>query len=186
MKRKYLNIAIIIIVAIILFSTVKILYNNLSENHIDNVVPEKAPESYENVAADFAVYNAEGEKVSLSSFKGKPVVINFWATWCGFCVDEFVHFEKANEIYGDKVEFMMIDLVDGEYETVEKAKSFINQLGYTFPVYFDIDADAAMKNAVTSIPVTMFIDENGNIANTRVGAMNEQMLFAYIENLIGE
>lgn len=186
MKRKYINIVIAIILVVILFVAVKILYNNLSENHSGDEADKQSDVSSEISAPDFSVYDMEGNKVSLSSFKGKPVVINFWATWCGYCVNEFPHFENAWKKYGDRVEFMIVDLADGAYETEAKAKAFIEKAGYTFPVYFDNDSDAAMKYSATSIPMTIFIDENGNFVYKRVGAMNEQMLFGYIDNLIGE
>ena len=88
--------------------------------------------------------------------------------------------------YGDKVQFMMVNMTEGSYETEEKAKSFIEKNGYTFPVYYDKNLEASVKYYISAIPVTVFVDEDGNIVTKRIGGMNEQILNGYIENLIGE
>ncbi len=163
-----------------------VFYNMLSLNYTEeSPVDENRVEELEK-APDFKVYDGNGEEVLFSSFKGKPVIINFWATWCGVCTTEFPHFEKAYQEYGDKVQFMMINMTEGSYETEEKAKSFIEKSKYTFPVYYDKDLEASVKYYISAIPVTVFIDEDGNIVTKRIGGMNEQMLNGYIENLIGE
>ena len=94
--------------------------------------------------------------------KGKPVVINFWATWCPYCVQEMPDFEAAYNKYKDRVTFMMLNMTDGA-ETINKASSFIDSKGYTFPVYFDVNQEAAYAYSATSLPVTYFIDADGNL-----------------------
>ena len=88
-------------------------------------------------APDFTVYDADGNEVHLSDFRGKPVVLNFWASWCGPCKMEMPDLEKAYQEYGDQIQFMLVDLTDGSQETVEKASAFIKEQGYTFPVFYD-------------------------------------------------
>jgi thiol-disulfide isomerase/thioredoxin len=94
-------------------------------------------------AFDFTVYDREGNKVNLSDFYGKPIIINFWATWCPYCVEEMPLFEEKYKEYGEKVHFLMIDAVDGNREIQEKGEKFIEDGGFTFPVYFDTDGNAA-------------------------------------------
>ncbi|MBE6562976.1 MAG: TlpA family protein disulfide reductase [Ruminococcaceae bacterium] len=139
-----------------------------------------------NAAPDFSVYDMNGNKTTLSEKKGKPVVINFFATWCPPCVGELPHFEEMYKKYGDKVEFMIVDLTDGYDETKEKVESFIDKNGYTFPVYLDSDIKAVVAYKISSIPLTVFVDEDGKIAASKVGAMDAETLEGYIKKLIEE
>lgn len=138
-----------------------------------------------NTAPDFTVLNANGKKIRLSEKFGKPIIINFWATWCPPCKKELPDFDKLCKEYGDKVVFMMVNLTDGRRDTVEGTKSFVSKNGYTFPVYFDTENNGAAAYNVSSIPQTTFIDANGNVYTTRIGAMNEAALRSYITALLG-
>lgn len=185
MKKICIGIFIALFVVFLIVAVV--LYNMLSSNYTEkSPAGENRGETLEQAPLDFKVYNGNGDEVLFSSFKGKPVIINFWATWCGVCTTEFPHFENAYKKYGDNVQFMMVNMTEGSYETEEKAKSFIEKNGYTFPVYYDKDLEASVKYYISAIPVTVFIDEDRNIVAKRIGGMNEQMLSGYIENLIGE
>lgn len=133
---------------------------------------------------DFTVLNMDGEPVDLSDFFGKPIVVNFWATWCGPCVFELPAFDAAYRKYGDTVTFLMVNLTDGVDDTVEGAKSFIKSNGYTFPIYFDTSFSAALAHEVSSIPLTLFIDQDGMLVRSQLGAMSESKLFGYIESLL--
>jgi thiol-disulfide isomerase/thioredoxin len=136
-------------------------------------------------AADFTVYDGNMKEVRLSDFKGKPVVVNFWATWCIYCVREFPQFEDAYRRYGDRVNFVMVDLTDNYRETMDSAKDFIRKNDYTFPVYYDMKNSADNAYNISSIPVSLFIDAGGNIVDTHVGAMSETMLDSYLVKLTG-
>ena len=179
-KRKF---AIIVLAAAVLLLAAVLGYNYLSENY----VPEKTENSSEpekTPAPDFTVYDAEGNPVNLSDFSGKPVVINFWATWCGFCVKEMPAFEKAAQEYGDEVVFMMINVTDGQSETKESAMEFIEENGYTFPVYYDTDLSATNVYGAYSLPATGFISSEGIFIGGQMGAMSEETLFFYVEKLL--
>ena len=90
-------------------------------------------------ANDFTVINNEGESVSLSDFFGKPIIVNFWASWCGPCKMELPEFEKAYKTYGEEIEFLMVNLTDEYGETVESVKKFTKDNKYNFPLYFDTE-----------------------------------------------
>lgn len=151
--------------------------------------PETAPPETEdpnkNTAPDFPVLDADGNTVRLSDMFGKPVVINFWATWCPPCRSELPAFDKLYRQYGNEVSFMMIDLTDGYRETVEGVKRFISENGYTFPVYYDTEGSAAEAYNVSSIPFTVAVGRNGNIVGTHLGAMSEAALRSYINAILG-
>ena len=194
------KIIIIALCAVLLFAAALFGYNYLSENYqpkgedLSGTVSEPENPKEENkqqtpaediiMAPDFTVYDAEGEAVNLSDFSGKPVVINFWATWCGYCVREMPAFEKIAAEYADDVVFMMINVTDGQQETKEDALAFIEEKGYTFPVYYDTDLSATMAYGAYSLPATGFITESGVFAGGQMGAMSEETLVNYIEQLL--
>ncbi|MBR3935814.1 MAG: TlpA family protein disulfide reductase [Oscillospiraceae bacterium] len=193
------KIIIIALCTVLLFSAAVFGYNYLSENYqpkgedLSGTVSEpEQPEENEPetpaediiMAPDFTVYDAEGNAVKLSDFSGKPVVINFWATWCGYCVREMPAFEKIAAEYSDEVVFMLINVTDGQQETKEEALAFIEEKGYTFPVYYDTDLSATMAYGAYSLPATGFITESGVFAGGQMGAMSEETLLNYVEQLL--
>jgi len=134
---------------------------------------------------DFTVYDQEGNAHMLSEFRGKPVILNFWASWCGPCVGEMPEFEKAYQQYGQQIHFLMVNLTDGQAETVEKAASFIAQQGYSFPLYFDTTGQASYTYGISAIPRTFFLDARGVYVTDATGMMSEESLQQAI-NLILE
>ena len=127
-------------------------------------------------APDFTVYDIDGDAVSLSDFIGKPVIINFWASWCGPCKMEMPEFEEKYNELGDDIQFLMVNLTDGNRETIDTASAFIEEQGYLFPVYYDTDFDAAITYGVYSLPSTLFIDAEGYGIAQAVGAIDRETL----------
>ena len=123
-------------------------------------------------APNFSVLDKDGNTVELSSKKGKPIVLNFWASWCPPCKAEMPDFEEAYKKYGDEVEFMMVNLTDGYQETLQKAKEHVSSNGYTFPVYFDTKRAGAYAYKISSVPATYIIDAEGNIVAHAIGMMS--------------
>ena len=135
-------------------------------------------------APDFTVYDIDGNAYKLSDFRGKPVILNFWASWCGPCQMEMPDIESAWQEYGEEIHFLIVDLTDGSQETVEKASAYINENGYTFPVYFDTAMEGAYAYGVTGIPVTYFIDAEGNFVAYYQSAMSAEILQQGIDMLL--
>ena len=139
---------------------------------------EKSEEDKSNYtkAYDFTVYDESNNAYKLSDFEGKPVVLNFWASWCGPCKSEMPDFETAYQKYGEEIQFLMVNMTDGYQETVSSANEFIKDKSYTFPVFYDSAFEAAKAYSVYSIPTTYFIDAKGYIIAWGSGAMSAESL----------
>ncbi len=143
--------------------------------------PTQPTEPPQPTAPDFVVYDAAGNPVRLSDYFGKPIVLNFWASWCGPCRSEMPHFQEMYEKWGDEVVFLMVNLTDGSRETIATASSFIGKGGYTFPVLFDLHYDAATAYSVYYLPTTYFLDAQGNVVTYYSGALSAETLQQYID-----
>lgn len=126
-------------------------------------------------APNFVVLDEQGKAVQLSDFAGKPVVLNFWATWCGYCKLEMPDFDKAYAQYPDVV-FLMINATDGVYETKEKASAYVKSEGFSFDVYYDVSGLAQNAYQLTGYPTTVFIDANGDVVSKEVGMISYETL----------
>lgn len=163
-----------------------VLYPKLTEKYSDAGTPASTNSDAVVQAEDFTVYDADMNEVKLSDSFGKPIIVNFWASWCGPCKSELPAFDNLYGKYKDDVVFLMVNLTDGQRETVSSVKEFVSDSGYSFPVYYDVEYDAANTYGVHSIPETVFINADGSLYDIRVGAMNEAVLENYIEQMIGE
>jgi thiol-disulfide isomerase/thioredoxin len=139
-----------------------------------------------NAVPDFTILDMDGNEVKLSDFFGKPIVLNFWASWCPPCKAELPDFEAACKKYEGKVTFLMVNLTDGQRETVEVAKDFVASQGYTFPVYFDTKYEAAYAYGVSSIPQTYFINADGSPEARATGMISAAQLEQGIGMIYGE
>ena len=175
-----------ILIAVVLVGMIggaSVLYNRLS---VDYAPQQMVTQEIENLAPDFTVTDKDGNEVKLSDFFGKPIVLNFWASWCGPCQYEMPDFEEVYKELGEDVVFLMVNLTDGYSETVSSAKSFLEGTGYTFPVYFDTLSEGAMTYQVYSIPCTYFLDRNGSLVTRNVGMITGDALRQGIELIMAE
>jgi thiol-disulfide isomerase/thioredoxin len=141
------------------------------------------PQSDAAEAPDFTVYDGDGNALTLLSLRGKPVLVNFWATWCGPCKSELPALATAFLKYGDKVDFLLVNLTDGYRDTVDGVKAFLEENGYTFPVYYDTDESAALACGVSSIPTTVLVSPEGKLLHTQIGAMEGDVIESLIAML---
>ncbi len=136
-------------------------------------------------APDFTVYTREGEEVKLSDYFGKPIVLNFWASWCGPCQMEMPDFNEKYLELKEEVDFLMINMTDGSRETVDGASGFIEEKGYEFPVFYDTDMDAAATYGAYSLPTTYFIDRDGYVIAQAKGAIDGATLQRGLDLIVG-
>ncbi len=174
-------------ISIGIFVCVYLAYNNLKDDYNPNSFSEISETATETddanqavSAPDFTVYDGDGNAVKLSDFVGKPIVLNFWASWCYYCKQEMPDFEDAFKKYDD-ICFMMVNVTDGGQETLETAKSYVEKEGFTFPVYFDTSLQAANTYGAYGLPMTFFIDADGNVVTYASGMLTAENLEKAIE-----
>ena len=139
-----------------------------------------------NMAPDFTAYDDADNPVSLKDMRGKPVIVNFFASWCGPCKMEMPYFDEFYHQYGDQVTFMMVNLCAFGNDTKENGKKMVEQGGWTFPVYFDSDGDAALKYAIRSMPTTIFVSPDGELKGRHTGVIARGDLEKTIQGLLGQ
>ena len=120
--------------------------------------------------------DADGTEVKLSDYVGKPIVLNFWASWCSPCKSEMPEFNAAWEELDGEVQFLMVNMTDGSRETIDTAKEYVEGEGFTFPVLFDTNSEAAIAYGAYSLPTTYFIDAEGYLVARAVGAIDGETL----------
>lgn len=135
-------------------------------------------------ADDFRMTSADGTDVTLDELKGKPIVLNFWSSNCGPCKREMPEFQSYYERYGDRIEFVMVDVIGFNGETRAQAMRFIEQSGYDFPVYFDTFGDASRAYDLNSVPRSFFITARGNVAMIVQGSADKETIAQGIDLIL--
>ena len=179
MKNKSLIITAVAL-AVILGAAV-LVYPSLSQKASEELTTKAADEQTTNAYpqyADITIYDNKGNAVQLSDFIGKPVIVNFWATWCGYCLQEMPDFEEAYRLYGEDIQFLMVNTDDG----ISKGEQYISSRNFTFPTYYDLDYSAYMSYGLYSgIPRTLAIDADGNMVYNRSGMIDSTRLQGIID-----
>jgi len=120
-----------------------------------------------NPAPDFQLHDIEGQTITLSNLRGSPVILNFWASWCGPCKHEMPFIQQ---IYEDWQSEGVILLSINFRETYSVATQFMESNELSFPVLFDTDGTVGLDYKVSGIPTTFFIDKGGSIQAQKLGS----------------
>ncbi|MCZ8537855.1 redoxin domain-containing protein [Paenisporosarcina quisquiliarum] len=187
MNKNLLSIAIILLAVAIVI--VNLWEPNSSEEKKDVASEENGSTSSENVAVsdssgveigktapDFELVTLKGESVKLSDYKGKKVILNFWATWCPPCKAEMPHMQKFyEENKEDGIEILAVNLTDID-SGKESIESFVKEYELTFEIPLDEEGVIGRQYQAFTIPTSYLIDTNGVISNKIVGPMDEEMM----------
>ncbi len=122
-----------------------------------------------NLAPDFQLQDIEGQNVTLSNLRGTPIILNFWASWCGPCEQEMPFLQQ---IYEDWHNEGVILLTINLRETLSVVTQYMQSKSLSFPVLFDTDGEVSLNYNIIGIPTTFFIDKDGIIQAKRLGPFN--------------
>ena len=131
-------------------------------------------------APDFELKTLAGTTLRLSDYKGQPILVNFWATWCGPCRAEFPDFQRA--FTDNAAELVIIGVNHTAADQVELVDDFVAEMGATFPIVLDETGEIVKRYRVLGLPTSVFIDRNGVINEIFTGPINQ----AYIEAKLAE
>lgn len=135
-------------------------------------------------APNFTLTTLDGKEVTLSDYKGKKVVLNFWATWCPPCKAEMPHMQNYYEDKAEQenVEILAVNLTSSD-SGLDKVQAFQEDYALSFPIPLDEEGIVGETYQAITIPTTYMIDTTGTIQNKIVGPMDEQMLTDLVSNL---
>ena len=182
-------------IAIILLAVAIVFVNLWEPKNKDAASEEDVSTIFENVevsdssgieigkaAPDFELVTLKGESVKLSDYKGKKVILNFWATWCPPCKAEMPHMQKFyEENKEDGIEILAVNLTDMD-NGKKSIESFVKDYELTFEIPLDQKGVIGRQYQAFTIPTSYLIDTNGIISNKVVGPMDEEMM----KSLTGE
>lgn len=135
------------------------------------------PVDLDKPAPEFALPDLDGEIVRLSDYRGKVVLVNFWATWCPPCKEEMPALQQLHEEMGDRVEILGLDRA----EPAETVRRFVRKYGITFKVLLDREDEVARRYQLTGIPETFFVDSEGVVRVKWIGPMTLAQMRGFVE-----
>lgn len=135
-------------------------------------------------APSFSLNGLDEKNYSLESAKGKPIIVNFWASWCGPCKVEAPELVNLYEENKEELEIYAVNMTGGD--SLEGAKGFVEEYGFEFPILLDEENQVADKYKVTAIPTTFFINKEGIIVEKIVGYGGPKALIEKTQKLLSQ
>jgi len=153
------------------FSFIALRWQGFSPPRSKPVAPE-----VEAIAPDFELQSLSGKSVTLSSLRGRPVIVNFWATWCAPCILEMPNLEKFYQRYAGEFEILAVNAGESE----EDVRRFVEKIGVTFPILLDPQIETQFLYRVRGLPTTFIVNGDGIIEAVHLGLLSEKQLSGYL------
>lgn len=164
-------IATVLLLALVTVVIVQAMEPEKPKDNLPGIaIGEKAP--------DFELKTLTGDTVKLSDYRGKKVMLNFWATWCPPCKEEMPDMEQLYQENGEEVVILAVNI-----DPQLNVQKFVSEMGITFPVLLDEKDEVNTKYQVLTIPTTYFIDKQGIIRNKYLSAMTKELMEQYIDEM---
>ncbi len=180
MNRKLLAFLLIgsgiglVLSAILVFGVSRGLFQPQAGNDSAQTIPLTGAS-----APGFSLQTMDGKTVQFTQYRGKPVLINFWATWCGPCEEEMPLIQKAADDYGQKLVILGIN----DDEAIDQVRPFVQQHHLSFNILMDPGAKVTDLYQVRGFPTTYFVDANGKIQAIQIGQMSAEILNKYLSQI---
>ena len=196
MRNKFfLLIASCVVLAILLSSV--LLYDRLFQKNLQEqlattqgfelppTTKPTAPTKPGDVVPDFILSDAQGNEMDLTTLKGKPIVILFWASWSTDSTACISYLEALKQEYGDTMHVLLVNLADGVKETRETAEAYLADKNFTCPVYFD-DGSVAAKFSTKTVPMVFFLNAEGVAKAYADSAINQTAIDQGLATILPE
>ena len=136
-------------------------------------------------APDFIMWDQQGDQTSLQEIlEGKPAVINFWTSKLQLCKEEMPDFEELYQEIKDQVQFIMVDGVGCMGETEESGRAYVEEQGFTFPVYYDLEMDGVLNYGIRAFPTTYILNGEGRLVTGGSGMITKETLQELLEQVM--
>jgi len=131
---------------------------------------------------DFAAEDAASNPVRLSDFIGKPTIVYFWTTWCGFCTRGMDELQTLQDSLGGQVQILAVNLptMGGMTNEAELGRAYMTEMNFGFPSIYDVYGEALSAYRITGVPLILFIDSDGNIVDRILGFADANVLAEYV------
>lgn len=173
-KSKAKFITRLVLASIMLIATVYVIYSELFKEK------EVVAAEVGSIAPDFTLKNIDGTNQQLSDYRGKGVVLNFWATYCPPCEKEMPYLEKAYQKYKDQgIEILAVDTG----EPTMLVNQFVSRKNLTFPILLDRDGLVIDQYQVQNLPITIFINSKGEIIEKVSGELTQEKIEEGFESI---
>ena len=134
-------------------------------------------------APDFTTESLDGATVRLSQYRGKPVLLNFWATWCAPCQSEMPLIQRASDIY--RPQGLVVLAIDYQQTDASSMQAFLHKVDAHFPALFDPAGQIAAEYGVNvGLPVSVFIDRSGKVSFIQLGQMSNAVLQQHLQSIV--